>query len=110
MSRRVPSVGFGPTSTPAERAAQYERDRLKHRVQVANAEPYESASDVRDELLKAIAPGDGVFYDPAALALVERFEAALRRDWDQSERMAVADRCRDAVRGALLDICDGRLL
>jgi hypothetical protein len=96
-----------------QRSAYYELIRLEGREKKGKEPSIEMTHMVRDELLRAIAPipeGAPPRYSPEALAIVERFEAALRRDWEQNERNAVELRALAAVHNALEGISAGRLL
>ena len=62
----------------------------------AKAEP--TVVELRDRLLRAIAPLSGSSYDPEALELLRSFERELKRSWEFGERLELEARFLDAVR------------
>jgi hypothetical protein len=110
----VPFSWSGLTPTAArDRQANSEHMRVQQRASRAAPPPQRSLADLRHAILNGLdarADPDSGFYDPAALALLDQFEAALRESWNHAERGFARQRAEDAIRGAVGALADGHLV
>jgi hypothetical protein len=85
--------------TPPEvfQEAGYEAVHLRCVRARGKSRKRQSASNLRDTILKRLGPCEDCRYDPAALELIEAYEQALREAWERIELCEIRKRADDAI-------------